>query len=54
MEWINIKDKKPSDYERVLFFDSRDGKINLGYFVWCQTPVEYVTHWMPLPNVPSI
>lgn len=52
-EWIAIKDQKPADYERVLYFDSRDGNMNAGYFVFSQTPVDYVTHWMPLPEPPK-
>jgi hypothetical protein len=51
-KWINIKDQIPPDYERVLWIDDRDGFINLGYFVWSQTPVSYVTHWMKLPQKP--
>lgn len=52
IEWIAIKDQKPADYDRVLYFDSRDGNMNVGYFVWSQTPVDYVTHWMKLPAKP--
>jgi len=52
-QWILVKEQKPDDYQRVLFYDSRDGNVNLGYFVWSQTPVLYVTHWMPLPAPPN-
>jgi hypothetical protein len=50
--WIDMNISQPPDYEIVLWFDRRDGFINLGYFVWSQTPVEYATHWMPLPKTP--
>jgi hypothetical protein len=53
-KWISIKDQTPPEYERVLWIDKRDGFINLDYFVWSQTPVDYVTHWMKLPNKPEI
>jgi hypothetical protein len=53
-QWISINDKTPKDYKMVLYFDTRDKKINIGYFVWSQTPVEYVSHWMPLPSTDSI
>lgn len=52
--WVSVKDEKPKDYDNVLYFDSRDGNIGVGYFVWSQTPVDYVTHWMPLPSTPII
>lgn len=51
-EWISVKDKKPEDYKTVLFFDSRDRSIGIGYFVWSQTTVYYVTHWMDVPSQP--
>ena len=53
-KWIPIKDQKPADYDKVLYFDSRDGNMHVGYFVWSQTPVDYVTHWMKLPAPPSV
>lgn len=56
MEWISVKDRLPQDYERVMYFDSRErGFIEIGYFVSTQTPVPtYVTHWMPLPEPPKV
>jgi hypothetical protein len=54
MEWISVKDQVPPDYERVIWFDSRErGGIEIGYFVWSQTPVDYATHWMILPANPT-
>lgn len=53
IEWIAIKDQRPPDYERVIFFDNRDANICIGYFVWSQAPVEYVTYWMKLPAKPQ-
>ena len=51
-EWISTKEQTPPDYERVLYFDSRDKTQHVGFFVWNETPVEYVTHWMTLPKPP--
>lgn len=54
IHWIATKDQKPPEYERVIYFDSRDkGSIGIGYFVWSQTPVDYVTHWMFLFSFPK-
>ena len=51
--WIPIKEEIPEDYKRVIYFDSRErGSIEIGYFVWSQSPCEYVTHWMELPPKP--
>ena len=52
ISWIAVLDQTPPEYEKVLFFDSRDGSMAVGYFVWSQTPVYHVTHWMPLPARP--
>lgn len=52
MGWIAIKDQIPPEYERVIWFDSRDENINIDYFVWSQSPDPYVTHWMALPAKP--
>ena len=53
IEWIAMKDQTPRPYERVIWFDSRDSAIHIGYFVWSQTPVPYATHWMNLPSIPA-
>jgi hypothetical protein len=52
INWISIEDQKPEDYTKVLFFDKRDRTVGVGYFVWSQTAVDYVTHWMFLPSEP--
>lgn len=52
MAWISTKDEVPKDYENVLWFDSRDNNMHVGYFVWSQTPVPYATHFMRLPAKP--
>jgi hypothetical protein len=51
-EWVSVVEQAPEDYEHVVYFDSRDGKVCIGFFVWSQTPVNYVTHWMKLPPNP--
>lgn len=53
-EWISVKDSLPKDYERVIWFDLREGDIEIGYFVPSQTKMpNYVSHWMPLPEPPK-
>lgn len=51
--WISIQDKTPPDYQDVLFFDSRVKKVSYGYFVWSQSPCNYVSHWRELPLHPD-
>lgn len=44
--WISVKERLPKDYERIMYWDSREaGYHEIGYFVSTQTPVpRYVTH----------
>jgi hypothetical protein len=53
--WISINDNdKPRDYENVMYFDSRDESMHVGYFVTSQTPIpNYITHFMKLPTKPK-
>lgn len=53
LTWISISDQIPPEYERVLYFNKKDSEIGVGYFVWSQTPVDYVSHWMRLPGKPK-
>lgn len=51
--WIPVSQQTPPEYEKVFYYDSREsGEICIGYFVWSQTPVNYVTHWKPLFSKP--
>jgi hypothetical protein len=62
MEWINVLDKLPSEYESVIAFGLLygDTKKSVGECFYAQgewTPVRRtvisdVTHWMPLPEEP--
>lgn len=52
-KWIPVSEKTPPDYQRVFFFDTRDNQIQIGFFVWSQTPVSYVSHWRELFEIPS-
>lgn len=51
MHWVAMSERQPEDYKRVLWFDSRDGNVQVGYFVK-ETQVPYATHWMELPQPP--
>lgn len=53
VNWIPTKDNPPPDYKNVMYFNSIDGNIQTGYFVWSQTPLNYITHWMELPENPT-
>lgn len=60
MGWISVKDKMPDknnieylvtdgNYYKILRFI--DNKWQIGYLDhWCD---EFITHWMPLPNLPK-
>ena len=52
--WTPINEQnKPEEYENVLYFDSRDESMHVGYFVPSQTQIpNYITHFMKLPSKP--
>jgi hypothetical protein len=60
MEWINVKDKMPKDYDSVLIYDQRV-EMAVGYWnklfaKWYGTQtliLREVTHWRPLPEPPK-
>jgi hypothetical protein len=54
IQWIAMSDQKPRDYERVIWFDTRDNAVQIGYFVLSQTTVSYASHWMPIPATPEL
>lgn len=52
--WVSVEDKKPSDFEKIIYFDKKDGNINVGFFVWSNPDITYtITHWQQLPNPPQ-
>ena len=55
-EWIAINDKKPDDYQKVIYLlkgeESFENKIGIGYFVFSQSRHDDVSHWMNLPQKP--
>ena len=61
MEWINVDDRLPEEYERVLSYNSWHEKIKVDYIVFAPDPIwactlahqMKVTHWMPLPEAPN-
>lgn len=61
MDWISIKDKLPPDGSWNLFTDGKNISVErykydaIDHF-WPEPrwfEVEEVTHWMPLPDLPS-
>lgn len=53
--WIPVAERKPEDYDVVLFWDSSlmGHMIQMGYFVPSQTSIHpKITHWQPLPKPP--
>ena len=56
MEWIKVTDRLPEIEEEVLMWDSNYLSIGhlatFGEWVNCEYMSKYVTHWMPLPELP--
>ncbi len=62
--WINVKDKLPKEYERVLIWAEGHGMLIDSYgpngferlktfrYAWAWGYHKNVTHWMPLPSMP--
>lgn len=67
MEWISVKEKEPKDFEDVLFTegqvvfigfrfcldDGDDGRDDF-YYYSRERNIRGVTHWMPLPELPTL
>jgi hypothetical protein len=55
MNWISVKDKRPTDYGKYLIFRAKCGKIH--FETWNNTGWAYnnndITHWMPIPEPPT-
>ena len=66
-EWIKLSDKKPDDFQEVMFCCD-DGSRRIGYFVQCHDYVRLQmngtskawdfwhskpTHWQELPPLPE-
>lgn len=63
MEWIDIKIRLPEKYKEVLCYRRQEGvdEIIISHLswmldndpIWCDEVSDY-THWMPLPEAPTI
>lgn len=65
MEWISVKDRRPSINEIVLVYDTFFEDVSIGYIseflgertIWIidygESVSDTVTHWMPLPEPPK-
>jgi hypothetical protein len=65
MNWVKCSDRLPEHLETVLFSDSKkvysgyllrprfEDDDYIGWFCSGDFPIDGVTHWMPLPEVPN-
>ena len=61
MEWIKCNERMPEDSVFVLIFDGKEqcvARLNAGSWYMNDMGAEwinglYVTHWMPLPEIPN-
>ncbi|MDC9624097.1 DUF551 domain-containing protein [Xenorhabdus sp. XENO-7] len=67
MEWIKCSDRLPETYDDILLVVDGSNDIHVGYFILDEYEgkcfhslgedlffkIEYVTHWMPLPEPPK-
>lgn len=62
MNWISVKDKLPTDYQKIIAYGLED--INTCTYYYEHWIVNYelegddidlkdITHWMPIPNPPK-
>ena len=63
-EWIPLSERPPNWFDVVMFYDSITETITMGYLCkeqwtsivlfWHGEEFSHVTHWMPLPEPPTI
>jgi hypothetical protein len=60
MQWISVKDKLPELNQHVLIAVKFNRSICIDYIsfpkdgnLWTLTDKEWITHWLPLPELPK-